>query len=162
MVVYTRTGDKGKTSIFSGKRLSKSAKLLNTIGSIDEVNSFLGIVGGLQKIQKDLFTINAILAGKKLKFPSSSTKNLEKQIDKIEKNLPVRKNFIYYSGSKKAALLFFARALVRRAERAIVSLPNILHTNPNIPSYLNRLSDYFFVLARRENFQKKVKEKVWR
>ncbi len=161
MAIYTKKGDKGKTSLFAGKRVSKASKLINAIGAIDELNSFLGIIGGLKKIQGDLFTINAILAGKELKFPSSKTKNLEKQIDKIEKKLPVQKHFIYYGGTKKAALLFYARALCRRAERAVVALSKIRDLKSETLVYLNRLSDYLFILARNENRKKGIKEEKW-
>lgn len=162
MVVYTRTGDKGKTSLFNGKRVSKFNPRIETIGAIDELNSFLGIIGGLQAVQSDLFLINAILAGKKLKFPFSKTKNLERQIDKIEKKLPVQKHFIYYRGSKKAVLLFYARALCRRAERQLIALSKLYALRSTLLTYLNRLSDYLFMLARYTNFKEKIKEEVWK
>ena len=161
MAIYTKTGDKGKTATFSGKRISKFSKLITAIGAIDELNSFLGIVGGLIDVQRNLFTINAILTGAKLEFSKDATKKLERQIDRWEGSLPVLKNFIIYGGSKKASQIFFARALARRAERELVSF-KLPSTRSEILVYLNRLSDYLFMLARKINHQKKVKEISWK
>lgn len=158
MAIYTKTGDRGKTSTFSGKRVLKSSKLICAIGSLDELNSYLGIVGGLEEVQKNLFTINAILTGAKLKFPNDATKNLEREIDEIEGKLPVQKNFLIYGGTKKASELYFARAICRRAERELVDL----RTKPELLIYINRLSDYLFIKAREVNFQKKIKETIWK
>ena len=162
MAVYTKTGDKGKTGTFGGKRVSKSSKLINIIGSIDELNSFLGIIRGLTEIQGNLFTINSIIAGSKLHFTKSKTKELERQIDKWEGELPVQKNFIYYGGTSRSAHIFFARALCRRAERELVSFSKEQKTPEAIIVYINRLSDYLFMLARSENFKAKVKEEFWK
>ena len=158
MAIYTKTGDKGSTGTFSGKRVLKSSKLINAIGTIDELNSFLGLVGGLVKVQQNLFTINAILTGAKLKLPKDAIKKLEVEIDTIEGSLPVQKNFLIYSGTKRARNLFFARAICRRAERKLVEL----NTSPEVLMYINRLSDYLFMRAREENFKKKIKEIFWR
>lgn len=158
MSVYTKTGDKGETGTFAGKRISKTSQLIKTIGAIDELNSFLGIAGGLTEIQKNLFTINAILTGAKIKLPEYATKKLEKEIDKMEGILPVQKNFLIYSGSRKATLIYFARALCRRAEREMVALG----PKSEILIYINRLSDYLFVLARFTNHKKKIKEEIWK
>jgi cob(I)alamin adenosyltransferase len=173
MSIVTKTGDKGETRVFDPKTkklvaISKSSKKIETIGNIDELNSLLGVIampagrqGGLTDIQSDLFTINAILAGTKLGFGKTKTKKLEKEIDRLEKILPVQKNFIYYGGDPKAALLFFARAVCRRAERSLVSLSKIHSTSPQVLIYLNRLSDYFFIKAREINFKSNLKEKAW-
>lgn len=158
MAVYTKTGDKGTTGTFSGKRVLKSSKLIRAIGAIDELNSFLGIIGGLTEIQQNLFTINAILTGAKLKLPPDATRKLEHGIDVIEGRLPVQKNFLIYSGTKKASQLYFARALARRAERELVELK----TKSDVLVYINRLSDYLFMLARNTNFNAKIKEKIWK
>lgn len=160
MSVYTKTGDRGKTSNFDGIRVSKNSKLINTIGSIDELNSYLGIVGGLDNIQKSLFAINAILAGAKLTFPKKAVKKLENETDKMESDLPIQTKFLIYGGSKRSRQLYFARSLARRAERDLVGLPK-LHSTFYILQFMNRLSDYLFVLARYTNFSKKVKEVVW-
>jgi cob(I)alamin adenosyltransferase len=161
MSVYTRTGDKGKTGTFSGKRISKYSTLINTIGSLDELNSYLGIIGGLAKIQKNIFTINSILSGAKLTFPKTETLKLEKEIDAMEKKLPVLSSFIIYGGTPKASQIYFARSLCRRAERLLVSLQNI-NQKLVISPYINRLSDYLFTLARFINFREKVKEGTWK
>jgi len=159
MAIYTKTGDKGKTGTYSGKRISKSSKLIGAIGAIDELNSFLGIIGELTDIQRNLFTINAILTGAKLDFPKDATQKLEREIDKWEGTMPVLKNFIIYGGSKKASEIFYARALTRRAERAFVDLPG---SYPEILAYINRLSDYLFMLARYTNHVQGKKEKIWK
>lgn len=161
MAIYTKTGDKGSTGNFKGKRMSKSSKPVRTIGVIDELNSFLGMVGNLTEIQENLFIINSILAGSKLRFSKTETKKLEKQIDKWEGELPVQTNFIFYGGTSRAALLFYARALCRRAERSLVSL-GIERKAYGILQYINRLSDYLFMLARHENFRAGIKEKFWK
>jgi cob(I)alamin adenosyltransferase len=191
MSVYTKNGDEGKTKVFDEKTgelisISKNTKLIHTIGVIDEVNSWLGIVNAklqsygeiklrskneverkVQKIQGDLFTINAILAGadiKKTCLPAGRAKELEKEIDEMEGELPVQKNFIYYGGSEISSMLFFARSLVRRAERSLVSLSkgsNILLLTSDILPYVNRLSDYLFILARFINFKSGVGEEFW-
>lgn len=165
MGIYTKTGDKGETRVFDPKTkklitVSKTSDLINTIGTIDELNSLLGVIGGYADIQSDLFTINSILAGAKLSFSGVKTKKLEKEITRLEKILPVQKNFIYYGGDPKASLLFFARAVCRRAERSLVSL-DIPDTRYQILTYINRLSDYLFIKAREINFKLKIKEKAW-
>ena len=93
MPIYTKKGDKGKTFLFNGKKVSKDSPIINALGSLDEVNSWLGIVGGFTEVQKDLMTLSSILAGAKLNFPLSKTKDLERKIDKLEKLLP--KNTIF-------------------------------------------------------------------
>lgn len=158
MAIYTKTGDKGETGTFAGKRVSKSSQLIRTIGAIDELNSFLGIIGGLAEVQRNLFTVNAILTGAKLNLPADATKKLEKEIDKTEGNLPVQKNFLIYGGTRRAARIYFARALARRAERELVSLK----PKSEILVYINRLSDYFFMLARKTNHKKGINEAIWK
>ena len=162
MTVYTKTGDKGKTGTFGGKRVSKSSKLIQSIGAIDELNSYLGIIGKLTEIQRNLFTINSILSGAKLEFPIDATKKLEREIDEMEGKMPVLANFIIYSGTGRATKIYYARALARRAERSLVSASDDKHPNLDKLAYLNRLSDYLFTLARYTNFKKKVKEEVWK
>lgn len=158
MAVYTKTGDKGTTGTFSGKRVPKSSQLIKAIGAIDELNSFLGIIGGLIEIQRNLFTINAILTGAKLNLSADATKKLEREIDEIEGTLPVQMNFLIYGGNKKAAQIYFARALARRAERELV----VLKPKSEVLIYINRLSDYLFMLARRTNHKKGIKEAIWK
>ncbi len=162
MTVYTKTGDKGKTGTFGGKRISKSSKLIQAIGAIDEINSYLGIIGKLTEIQRNLFTINSILSGAKLALPKDATKKLEKEIDDMEGSMPVLANFIIYSGTPRATKLYYARALCRRAERILVAASDSKHPNLDKLAYLNRLSDYLFTLARFTNFNKKVREEMWK
>ena len=175
MVVYTKKGDKGETGLFSSdpgksRRVSKNSPVIAAIGAIDEANSFLGICVALSKskikkelegIQRDMFTIGSILAGANLKLPSSRVKYFEHEIDKMDANLPVLANFILPGGGEQGAYLHYARTLIRRAERALVSLPKIQTTNPEILVYINRLSDYLFMLARDSNHKEGREEKVW-
>lgn len=167
MAIYTKTGDKGETKVFDKKtgqltKISKDSCKIAVIGAIDELNSFLGVVGDLTEIQGNLFTINSILAGSKLHFTKSKTNKLEKQIDKWEGGLPAQNNFIYYGGTPRASKIFFARALARRAERSLVEFSKDQKVPEAISIYVNRLSDYLFMLARSENFKVKYKEKFWK
>ncbi len=162
MSVYTKTGDKGKTGTFGGKRISKSSKLIQAIGAIDELNSYLGIIGHLTEIQRNLFTINSILSGAKLELPKDATKKLEREIDEMEGNMPVLANFIIYSGTPRARKIYYARALARCAERMLVSCSKLISKAHSLIPYVNRLSDYLFTLARYTNFKKKVKEEIWK
>lgn len=171
MAIYTKKGDGGETSLFLKKPtpVSKDSVRVRAIGALDEANSYLGVIvsektelkKSISEIQKNLFVIGSILAGAKLRFSKSKTKKLERVIDRLEGTLPVLKNFILPGGSKAAAKLFFARALVRRAERAVVSLNSVEEVKPEIKVYLNRLSDYLFMIAREVNSQEGRKEEVW-
>ena len=174
MVVYTKRGDKGKTSLLGNQKLvSKDSLIVNSLGVIDEVNSYLGIIIAdskdkvlnkiLLKIQNNLFTINAILAGAKLKLANSEVKDLESIIDKIEPKLPTLKNFVVPGESKISAELMYARTLVRRAEREVVSInkKSKATNNNEILVYLNRLSDTLFVLTRQEIYKNSKKETIW-
>lgn len=159
--VYTKKGDKGETGTFHG-RISKSDQLAITLGTIDELNSWIGVCGQdkeLYRIQTNLMTINSILAGsKKHKFGSYETIHLEKLIDKLTKDLPELKNFIYPVGH-----LQVARTVCRRAERELVLLnANSKMLAPNILKYINRLSDALFTMARTHNLQNGVLEKTWK
>lgn len=178
MAIYTKKGDKGSTKVFDKKSgqlvgISKKSCKIRAIGSIDELNSFLGIVTSklteykkdwkrIEDIQGNLFVINSILAGSSLRFSKNKVNKLEQDIDDWEGSLPVLKNFIFYSGSEVSSLLFYARALCRKAERSLVSFqktyPNV---NPDILVYFNRLSDYLFMMARKVNFDLGVKEANW-
>ena len=166
MSIVTKTGDKGETKVFDTRTkklvaISKSSKKIETIGNIDELNSLLGVIGGLVDIQNDLFTINAILAGTKLSFGRAKIKKLERETASLEKVLPAQKNFIYYEGESKATLLFLARSVGRRAERSLISLTKEEKIPEKILIYLNRLSDYLFIKAREINFKSNFKEKAW-
>lgn len=159
--IYTKKGDKGVTGTFHG-RISKSDQLAIALGTIDELNSWIGVCGEnkeLHRIQTNLMTINAVLAGAKAqRFRGSETRRLEKLIDKLQLELPELKNFIYPVG-----YLQVARAVCRRAERELVLLaPSSYRLAPSILKYINRLSDALFVMARFVNFQNNVPEEVWK
>lgn len=177
MVIYTKRGDGGETSLYDKEsrqniRISKESLRIRVIGAIDEANSFLGVCASLSedkklnnliiKIQENLFRIGAVLAGAKLRFSTSKTLVLEKEIDKLEGTLPVLKNFILPGGSPLAAHLQVARTIIRRAERELASLNQVESIKPEILSFINRLSDLLFMLARKINFEAKIREKVWK
>lgn len=177
MAIYTKTGDKGETKVFNKKsgeltKIRKDSCQIKVIGAIDELNSFLGVAKSfsgdvelqkkLQDVQANLFVINSILAGGKLRFSKVKIKKLEKDIDKWEGTLPVQKNFIFYGGSKESSLLFYARALCRRAERSLVSFAKKEKVPEAILVYFNRLSDYLFMLGRSVNHEEGSKETFWK
>jgi cob(I)alamin adenosyltransferase len=176
MAIYTKKGDKGKTSLFNNqtkntRRVSKDSLVIKAIGAVDEVNSYLGVIVSeskdknlediLRKIQKNLFTINASLSGAKIDLDKKETINLEKMIDDLEGSLPVLANFILPGGTRVAAKLMYARTLARRAERCTISLKRRKKVNQEVLRYLNRLSDYIFMLARKENYRRGVKWIIW-
>lgn len=173
MSVYTKTGDKGRTSLYQGKRISKANLRIEAIGNVDELNSVLGFVLSslkekglreeLSKIQSDLFEIGALLAS-----PSSSSKlnkragEIEKKIDELDKKLLELNNFILPGGGVSGSSLHFARTVARRAERRIVELSEQDKVQDEILIYMNRLSDLLFMFARFLNFKEKKKEKIWK
>ena len=173
MALYTKRGDKGTTSLMDGKVRSKNRRIFYAIGSIDELNSYLGVVFSdsqnpklnkiINRIQSNLFKINSMLAGAKITFTEREIKLIERDIDRLELLLPVLKKFIIPGGTKTAAELMFARTLVRRVERELVGLKN--NNKFNVPDitikYINRLSDYVFILARWENHRAKSAEILW-
>jgi len=176
MVIYTKKGDKGVTSVcdaVSGKkkRVSKDSLKIEVLGLIDELNSFLGIVisfsnltevsSYLKDVQKNLMIIGSFFAGDKLKLSAFQIKKLENLIDKLEDKLPKLSNFILPGGTVLASHLQYARSLARRAERGIVSLSKTQKTDSQILAYMNRLSDFLFILARFVNFEARLKEEVW-
>ena len=152
-------------------RVSKDSLKVEALGAIDELNSFLGVTLAfsnfpeittyLKEVQRNLLTIGSITAGSKLGFYSSSTKKLEKIIDRFEGELPVLSNFVLPGGTVISSHLQYARVLARRAERAVVSLAKIDMVKSQILAYLNRLSDFLFMLARYANFEAKVTEEIW-
>lgn len=171
MAIYTKKGDQGKTCLLNGKKTPKSSTKIETIGAVDELNSYLGVIISfsndsvlmveLKQVQKDLLTAGSILGGSKLKFYKAKTKRLERTIDKLEKKLPGLKHFILPGGTITGSQLHFARTLARRAEREVARLNEAEKIRPQILEYLNRLSDYFFMLARYANYKLQVKEEVW-
>lgn len=171
MKLYTKTGDKGETSLFGGKRVWKNDLRISAYGTVDELNSVLGIVNSELKneelkkvifgIQNELFTLGSDLAtpldvkNNKYSIPrvkQSYIENLERLIDNYDEKLPPIKNFILPGGTKAAAYLHLARTICRRAEREVISLNRSEEINEEIKIYLNRLADLLFVLSRYVNF----------
>ncbi|KKI93114.1 ATP:cob(I)alamin adenosyltransferase [Bacillus sp. SA1-12] len=174
MNLYTKTGDKGKTSIIGG-RVDKDHLRVEAYGTIDEANSFVGqamtmlkdpmfndIYHELEKIQHELFDCGGDLAVVKEKYPYKTTAEmvtfLEEKIDHYVKEAPELERFILPGGSPASAVIHLARTVTRRAERRTVSLQKEIEINPFVLQYLNRLSDYFFAIARVINFRLGVKD----
>ncbi|MEK9143963.1 MAG: cob(I)yrinic acid a,c-diamide adenosyltransferase [Patescibacteria group bacterium] len=173
MSIYTRSGDTGSTSLFGGKRVLKCEELVDVYGSIDELNSWVGLIAAefsvpdvsqfLQTIQSDLFTIGSTLAGWKgdLTLLDGRIKEMETRIDMMEKDLPPIRNFILPGGAELAAHAHIMRSICRRVERQTVALSQKQEVDKRIVKYLNRLSDLFFMLARFINKQENVEEVEW-
>src|SRR5262245_39952615 len=178
--IYTRTGDQGQTGLFGGGRVAKSDIRVEAYGAVDELNSVFGWALTLQskvnesrlaEIQADLFTIGAQLAtpedrsrGRKPYVPELDARrveDLEHWIDEMESGLPELKSFIFPGGSQPGAALHVARTVCRRAERRVVALAAAESIAPVIVTYLNRLSDLLFVLARSVNHAQGSAETEW-
>lgn len=172
--IYTRTGDRGQTSLYGGKRVSKNNKRVGTYGTVDELNSFLGIIVSklsdkrikewMLFIQRDLFLIGSYLAGAKVNIDvlKSRAEDFEEIIDLLDQKLPELRNFILPGGSEQSALFYYSRAIARRAERKLVGLSNEETVDEHLLIFFNRLSDLLFVLGRYVNFKKGIKETVWK
>lgn len=177
MRIYTKSGDKGETSLIYGERVSKANPRVEAYGNCDEANSFIGLSKthldtadkwdtlkkSLHIIQTKLFHIGAELAtpeGKSVGWPiqDEDVVFLEKEIDRMDATLPPLTNFILPGGHPAAASLHVARTIVRRAERSVMTIPEAI--NPVTMKYLNRLSDYLFVAARWVNHSENVVEEV--
>jgi cob(I)alamin adenosyltransferase len=163
--IYTRGGDKGETSLGDGSRISKLDPRVAALGDVDELNSLLGVAGGLDRVQNELFDLGADLAvpyagnEDRLRITQDAIERLEQEIDAANEALPELKSFVLPGGSERAAQLFLARAVCRRAERVVLSVAD---TSPLAAVYLNRLSDLLFVLARAANVEAGVDEPLWR
>ena len=163
--IYTGGGDKGKTSLGDGSRVSKLDPRVAAIGEVDELNSLVGWAGGLDRVQNELFDLGADLSvpfavgDGRLRITDEAVGRLEQEIDEANASLPELKSFVLPGGSERAGRLFLARAVCRRAERAVLAVPD---TNPLAAVYLNRLSDLLFVLARAANAEAGVDEPLWR
>lgn len=179
MKIYTKSGDKGDTSLFGGQRVPKDALRIEAYGTVDELNSVLGIVradgvGGrldeiLGTLQDELFVLGADLATprslqrKTLKrIGKKEAEFIEATIDALEKQLKPLKSFILPGGSPVAARLHFARTVCRRAERVVVRLSRNEDIGDDCMIFLNRLSDLLFVLARFANHSANVSEVKWK
>jgi len=185
MKIYTKTGDKGETSLFGGARVKKYNLRIEAYGTVDELNSYIGLIRDqkidkqvfdvLIKIQNDLFTLGAMLAtppnkeklksGKdRLQIPKINTKAiqfLENEIDQMNTALKPMTSFILPGGNTTVSFCHIARCICRRAERITVELNENESVNENILTYLNRLSDYLFVLARKLTFDNHATEIPW-
>jgi cob(I)alamin adenosyltransferase len=176
MKVYTKTGDKGETSLASGDRVAKDSTRIEAYGTIDELSSHLGLLRTeplpsgvakqLVKIQETLFVIGGTLADPSGRFGKdpkmSATEALERGIDAMEGELEALRSFILPSGSRAASLAHVARTVCRRAERRVVSAHQSQSDVPaGLLAFLNRLSDYLFVLARFLNARLGIAEQEW-
>ncbi|MBI2080245.1 MAG: cob(I)yrinic acid a,c-diamide adenosyltransferase [candidate division NC10 bacterium] len=180
MKIYTRTGDKGKTGLFDGTRVSKADVRVEAYGAVDETSALLGVAaanttdvelqGILQDLQRDLFAVGAQLADpkwgvkarkEKTRLNESRVAELEALIDRAEAELPPLKRFILPGGSPAGAVLHLARTVCRRAERRIVALAATVTVSPVLLAYVNRLSDLLFVLARLASRRAGTEEIPW-
>lgn len=173
MPIYTKKGDKGTTKTLRQKdeRISKDSAIVETLGAVDQLNSYLGVVKSqsqspalkdkITKIQVLLLTIGSITAGATLSFSKKHTSDLEKQIDEMDKVLPALTHFVIPGGSILSAHLQYARTLARALERRMVALSSEIKVKPTILTFLNRLSDYIFTLARYENFRLNIADDQW-
>jgi cob(I)alamin adenosyltransferase len=177
--VYTRGGDMGKTSLVGGQRVSKASKRLEAYGTVDELSSHLGLLASLLddvddkaliiRIQNSLFNVCTNLATDQEQTPLSPSAYLpegeielvEQKIDEIMKLLPEKQGFVLPGGTKEAAQAHVCRTVCRRAERRIVALSEVAKISPEVLQYVNRLSDYLFVLAKKINFNANQSEIVW-
>ncbi len=179
MKIYTKKGDSGSTQLIGGTRVSKAHVKIESYGTVDELNSFIGLVIAqipdeadvslLTEVQNDLFDIGAMLATdwekSKMKIPEIQQKDvtkLELEIDRLTAMLPELKAFILPGGHKVVADCHVARCVCRRAERRVSQLVEIETVNPLIIQYLNRLSDYLFTLSRKIGKDFDTQEVVWK
>ena len=179
MKIYTKTGDKGQTSLFGGKRVAKHHIRIDAYGTVDELNSYIGLIRDqeiaqesiktLLEIQDRLFTMGSLLAtesgNNKVKIPlliNSDVTFLENEIDKMNEQLPEMKSFILPGGNITVSFCHIARCVCRRAERIVSLLSELEIVDEMIIIYLNRLSDYLFVLARKIAKDKGINETPWK
>jgi len=178
MKIYTRKGDSGQTSLIDGDIVNKHNLSVDAYGTIDELNSFLGLLKDyikddkikdiLNKIQIKLFSIGSILASgknknisEKVKIEKKDVEYIELEIDRLNKDLPELKNFVIPGGHKTSSYSHVCRSICRRAERKISELNNKSSVDSNILAYVNRLSDFFFVLSRFLKYFDNVSESHW-
>ncbi len=178
MKVYTKTGDLGKTSLIGGSRVPKYDIRIESYGTVDELCAWIGLIRDqdisnniaicLTTIQNHLFVIESMLAcdtsPSELNIPEIKKEDvefLEHEIDIINSELPELKSFVLPGGDTVVSYCHIARTVCRRAERIIIQLNESYLVNPNIIAYVNRLSDYLFVLSRKISKDKNAKEYVW-
>ena len=182
--IYTKTGDKGETGLYGGKRVKKDNPRVEAYGDIDETNAAIGIArsyihegssgsrealnfidSALETVQNKLFAIGAVLSGSEdqsYAVKETDLEYLEKSIDHMDELIPPIKAFVLPFGTDLSARLHFARTVSRRAERKIVTLSAIEPVDPNILAYSNRLSDFLFTLARFANKAQSVPDTLWK
>ncbi len=182
MKIYTRKGDSGETSLFGGKRVGKDDLRVEAYGTVDELNSVLGLAvaslpddvqdwrAALVDVQSDCFTIGAMLATPKTgaakpeHIPELSQRrieDIEDGIDRLDEELEPLESFVLPGGSISAAALHLARSVCRRAERQVVALGQSAEIEPVVIKYLNRLSDFLFTLARAANARQGIPDVKW-
>lgn len=179
MKIYTKTGDKGQTSLLGGKKVPKSNLRIEAYGNSDELNAFIGLLKDQEAVdqsvsdqlvwvQQKLFTIGSILAtvpgfsGFSLpEIHEEDTRTLEKWMDEMDKELASLKNFILPGGHKTVSLCHVCRTVCRRVERSVSTLSETEQIDEKILPFLNRLSDYFFVLARKLAHDLNISETPW-
>lgn len=179
MKVYTKTGDKGQTSLFGGKRVPKHDIRIDAYGTVDELNSYIGLIRDqdidlnsikiLIEVQDRLFTLGSILATEpgntKVKVPQLFPEDillLENEMDKMNEHLPEMRSFVLPGGDTTVSYCHITRCVCRRAERLISHLSEIEEIDSLVLQYLNRLSDYLFVLGRKIVVDKAVEEVEWK
>lgn len=179
MKIYTKTGDRGQTSLATGKRVSKAALQLEAYGTADELNSFAGLLRAelakhtdawaaeadkqLSWVQNRIFDIGAILAGSDLAFPDAYVAQLEEWIDAMQETLPPLRAFVLPAGSEAIARCHVCRTVTRRLERNILRAAQESGeaARPEVVCFVNRLSDYCFVLSRRIGYQTQIPPVTW-
>ncbi len=179
MKIYTKTGDQGQTSLIGGTRLSKADLRINAYGNVDELNSYIGLLRDqevnekrrdlIKEIQDRLFTIGSSLAAdpekSNLKIPDLNEQDvemLEKEIDLMNETLPPMRNFILPGGHASISFGHIARTVCRRAERGCIALQHESFVAELVIKYLNRLSDYLFVLCRQMHQELNINEIPWK
>ena len=179
MKIYTKTGDQGTTSLFGGKRVSKADLRIDTYGTVDELNSYIGLLRDqevnrkrkdfLVEVQDRLFTIGSILATEpgntKVKIPHllpADIEVLEKEIDAMDAALPPMRFFVLPGGHSSVSFCHIARTVCRRTERLVIALNASEEIDALVIQYLNRLSDYLFMLSRMMTQELQVEETPWK
>lgn len=167
-MVYTRRGDEGRTDLSSGERVSKTSERITAAGNLDEVNSLTGLCRSktsifkdeLAEIQNHLHVLQAEIACRdpEKKIDEEDTQFLESVCDRLQDDLPPLTDFILAGGCESASMLHHARSVTRRCERRIVELDMEEELRPEVLSYVNRLSDVFFLMARKENYSRSIEE----
>ena len=168
MAIYTKTGDKGETSLASGERISKADVRIEAYGTVDELNSFIGLLRvtaeseQLAWIQNKLFNLGALLSAAPGEWISEAdVTQLEQWIDAMQAVVPPMRAFILPAGGETVCRCHVCRTICRRAERRILALGEQAEVQPELLQFINRLSDYLFVLARKINIDEKKSEIFW-